>query len=99
MTAPDYFTFDTSNLADYNPARVATAFRDHPAVYVNHLQVAAWVRGWADRLVEGGNHEEDDDFVRALREIVAHLRQADLLPGGPLLEEFDPPPARHRGTA
>ena len=88
MPTPDLFDFDTERLADYDPARVREALREHPAVYVNHLQVAQWIQGWAERLEEGSNQIHDHtQFAKALREVSAHLRQADLVPDGPLLKE------------
>ena len=91
MPTPDLFDFDTNRLADYDPARVRRALREHPAVYVSHLQVAQWIEGWAERLEERSASELHDHrgSGQALREVAAHLRQADLVPGGPLLKEID----------
>ena len=90
MPTPDMFDFDTYRLADYDPARVRKALREHPAIYVNHLEVAQWIEGWAERLEPyGGDSSDDSDFVKALREVIAHLRQADLVPGGPLLADME----------
>jgi hypothetical protein len=88
MPTPNLFDFDTDRLAGYDPVRVDRALREHSAIYVNHLQVAQWLQGWAERLDEQADSRRDDtDFIRALREVAAHLRQADLVPGGPLLDE------------
>jgi hypothetical protein len=88
MPAPDpLLDFDTGILADYDPARVRQALREHPAVYANQLQIAHWLQGWADRLQTEFLTQGDDtdvDVIHALREIAAHPRQADLVPGGPL---------------
>jgi hypothetical protein len=79
MPTPDMFDFDTYRLADYDPARVRKALREHPAIYVNHLEVAQWIEGWAERLEPyGGDSSDDSDFVKALREVIAPSS-----PGGP----------------
>lgn len=85
MPTPEIFNFTTENLADYDEERIAQTLRDHPEVYVNHLEIAAWIEGWAQRLARDSVHSPDDDFVKGLREIMAHLRQADFVPNGPLL--------------
>lgn len=90
MPTPHIFEFDTDNLADYEPARIAAALEDYPSLYVNHLQVAEHLAGWADRLAEErrqGDPSADEGFVSALREVVAHLRQADYLPSGVFLRD------------
>ncbi|MGY1641052.1 hypothetical protein ACI782_07950 [Geodermatophilus sp. SYSU D00703] len=75
MPTPDLFDFDPGRLADYDPARVRKALREHSAIYVNHLGVAQWLQGWAERLEERAEtRDEDSDFSKALREVAAHLR-------------------------
>lgn len=81
MPTPSVFDFPTDNLALYRPDFVDTVLRTEPAIYVNHLHVAAHLADWADRLDKG----RDDDFARALRDIAAHLRQGDYTPDGILL--------------
>lgn len=64
---------------------------DHPAVYANHVDVAAYLRDWSDRMsparagIAPGN--EDDylmGYIRALRDLADHFVQGDALPGGPI---------------
>ncbi|WP_037219204.1 hypothetical protein [Rhodococcus sp. JG-3] len=88
MPSPTYFDFDTTNLEDYDPERVATALREHPAIYLNHLELAQHLTNWADRLdVDIPKKDEDGiAYTDALREVAAHLRQADYIPGGDQLE-------------
>lgn len=77
--------FDTTLLAGYEPATTERALREHREMFANHLAIARWVQDWADRLEPETDIEGNEHFIRALREIAAHLRQADFLPGGPLL--------------
>lgn len=86
MPNPDYFDFPTENLSGFDQDRFVAALRDHPAIFLNHLEIAAWLDGWIERLVER-REDEDGDFVKALREVRAHLRQADFVPGGAILDE------------
>ncbi|MDQ3715667.1 MAG: hypothetical protein M3381_06510 [Actinomycetota bacterium] len=106
MPTPDLFAFDVDRLADYDPERVRQALRQHPAVYVNHLQIAQWLQQWAEGLddsSQGGIHDHAQ-AASGIREAAAHLRQADLVPDGPLLVEMDEAQERdlrqaHRGSA
>ncbi|ROR89337.1 hypothetical protein [Nocardioides aurantiacus] len=85
MPTPEIFKFTTDNLSDYNEVRIAQTLRDHPAVYVNHLEIAAWIEGWTERLRERSDEGSNEDYIKALREVMAHLRQGDFVPNGPLL--------------
>lgn len=90
MTMPSdvqLFDFETSQLADWDDERAQEALRDHPDVYRSHLLIARWAEGWADRLVESPDDEDYGDYVAALMEVAAHLRQADFVPGGALFDE------------
>ena len=89
MPTPDLFDFDTYRLANYDPARIRRALREHSAIYVNHLQVAQWIEQWGEGLGERSGSYDQSEVVEALHEVIAHLRQADLVPGGPLLSEMD----------
>ena len=92
MPTPEIFDFDTESLDDYNEDRINAALSEHPAILVNHLHIAAHLSAWATRLDEDTlNPEKDSGFSSALREIAAHLRQADYVPGGPMLEEVESP--------
>lgn len=81
--------FDKERLANWEPERAERALGNENAdLYRNHLAVAKWIDQWVGNLQgsplrQGG----DEDYVRALREVAAHLRQADLIPGGLLYEE------------
>lgn len=93
MPTPMIFDFDTENLADYDEKRMEVALAEHPALIVNHLHIAAQLEAWAGRLLEDRviprNEQSNTGFAAGLREVAAHLRQADYLPGGAMLEEVE----------
>ncbi|MDT0409945.1 MULTISPECIES: hypothetical protein [Streptomyces] len=83
--------FDKDRLADWNPERAQEALRgDDAAIYRNHLAIAQWIDGWAERLEEDSPLASEaayqNGYINGIREIAAHLRQTDLLPEGVLLE-------------
>ncbi|MEU9557985.1 hypothetical protein [Streptomyces fumanus] len=83
--------FDKDRLADWNPERAADALAgEFGALYRNHLEIAQWIDGWIENMGErqtNSNAKYQEGFVQGLREVAAHLRQTDLLPGGVLLED------------
>lgn len=70
-----------------------TLLAQHGDVYRFQLVAAQWAQLWADRIEEREMPGVDENFeagmVNGLREIAAHLRQGDLLPGGTLYEEMN----------
>ena len=57
------------------------------------MTLAKWIVGWRERLDEPSSNDlRSDNFnegtTYALREIAAHLRQADFVPGGILYEDI-----------
>ncbi len=79
--------FDRARLADWDGARAQRLLVEQPELYRNHLAIARGLQGWAERL-EADPSEGDDDFVRAICEIAAHLRQGDFIPGAAMYEEW-----------
>jgi hypothetical protein len=80
--------FDRGRLAHWSQERQDAALTDHRELYLNHLAIAKHLDFWVTNLdsrpaLEGG----DEDFIRALREVAAHLRQGDYLPDGVLYRE------------
>jgi hypothetical protein len=85
MFTPDIFDFDTEQLQNWDEGRTRKALEDHPALYINHLTIARRASGSADKLADNSTGGEfDKGFAAALREVTAHLRQSDFLPGGDL---------------
>jgi hypothetical protein len=90
MPAPNVFDFDENNLATYDPDKIDEVLIEQPALYVNHLRIARSIAGWADRLESSAaavSEEFRNGYVKALREIAAHLRQADYVEGGAMIVE------------
>lgn len=84
MPTPDIFDFDSQGI-NYEEAGASAALLDFPDLYVNHLLIARHLDGWAVRAEErsaGPGEEFDRGFVHGLREVCAHLRQADYVPTG-----------------
>jgi hypothetical protein len=81
--------FDAGQYASYDEGKARdTLTGRHGDAYRAQLVAARWIEGWRQRTlaedpVAAGRAE---DWVRgwddALREVVAHLRQGDLIPGG-----------------
>ena len=81
--------FDAGQYASYDEGKAREALAgEHGDAYRAQLVAARWIEGWRRRTlaedpVSAGRSE---DWVQgwddALREVVAHLRQGDLIPGG-----------------
>ena len=91
MPTPNIFDFDDKDLVNYEPEEIDKVLIEQPALYINHLRIARSVDKWAGRLESspeaGFSEEYQKGYVRALREIAAHLRQADYVEGGVLIVE------------
>ena len=100
MPTPSVFDFDANELSLYEPEGIDEVLIEQPALYLNHLRIARSLDAWAKRLETGqfstGPFDEDKyqrGWARALREVAAHLRQAEYVEGGYLLAP-DAIPAR-----
>lgn len=71
--------FDFPDYTTYSPEQASKALAEHPDLYINHLTLAAHLDQWADR-VENPSSPQMFGFVDALRDVSAHLRQADYMP-------------------
>jgi hypothetical protein len=92
VTVPDevLLDFDTSRLANWDAARAAQLLEEQPELYRNHLVAARWISGYGDRIEEDEEDEpaeQRNGYVAALRDLAAHLRQGDLVPGGVLYDD------------
>jgi hypothetical protein len=78
--------FDSGQYASYDEGKARDALAGgNGDAYRAQLVAARWIEGWRRRtLAEGPSGSED--WVRgwdeALSDVVAHLRQGDLIPGG-----------------
>ena len=93
LTDDDLFDFDHGRLADFDLSEAKRQLAEKGEVYRAQLVAAHWIEGWRERLEEDEsptkNEEWSDGYVTALREVTAHLRQGDLIPGGILHDETD----------
>ena len=75
--------FDPEVLVSWDPDRARRLLAEQPDLYGNHLAIARFIDGWLERLL---NDAQPDDFNRGfaegLREIAAHLRNADFTAEG-----------------
>jgi hypothetical protein len=83
--------FDESLLARYERGQAIDALKRHGDSFRYQLVAARWTEEWADRLENDPAfavaNEYQSGYVRALREVTAHLRQGDFLPGAMIYEE------------
>ena len=59
MPTPEIFDFDASEI-EYDKRQATAALLSHPAIYINHLEIARHLTGWADRLGEGSHFTTRD---------------------------------------
>lgn len=92
----DLLNFTTSNLAGADPGDPRKLLHDHGDLYRVQLVAARWFEGYLQRRKESNaqslvglrhSDEREAGFEEAMRDVVAHLRQGDLLPGGRLWED------------
>lgn len=89
----DYLTFETAGLADFSQERLDEKLTELPDLTVNHLQVALALETMAANLDIDvarsagldGKSKFNEGYAAAYRDLAAHLRQCDFLPGGDLL--------------
>jgi hypothetical protein len=81
MPTPEILDFDTSEM-DYREEKATDALLSHPAIYINHLEIARRLIVWTDRArkLDMGGIEFTDGFCRGLEEVAAFLRQGDFVP-------------------
>lgn len=90
LTDQDLLNFDRDAIQHFDLDDAKDALDEHGDVYRAQLVAAHWLDGWAERLTETDPIDDpkfDEGFAQALREVAAHLRQGDLVPGGVLFED------------
>jgi hypothetical protein len=80
--------FDASHYANYDEAKAReTLAGEDGDAYRAQLVAARWIEGWRRRTL-AQDHGRSEDWVQGwddgLSDVVAHLRQGDLVPGGVL---------------
>jgi hypothetical protein len=99
MTDDDLLTFDYKRLAGNEPelgpddlhdqwtrGDAEKALEAHGEIYRAQLVAAHFAERWCEGRLRGPAHstEHEEGFEEALRDMAAHLRKGDLLPGGTL---------------
>jgi hypothetical protein len=90
LTDDELLDFDQTRLADYDPVKAERSLAEHGNAFRYQLVAARQIEQWADRAdVRTVTNDErfTDGLVDALRDVAAHLRQGDYLPGSLLYEE------------
>jgi len=94
LTDDQLFDFDHDRLAHFDLDEAKQRFREQPEAYRAQLVMARWLDGWLERMVDYSQgttqeHPEvwQEGFEYAVREMGAHLRQGDFLPGGVLYND------------
>lgn len=93
LTDDELLDFDHDRLAHFNLGDARQQLAESRDAFRSQLVAARWLDGWRERMGEDASltHSADwqDGFNSALREVAAHLRQGDLIPGGVLHDETD----------
>jgi hypothetical protein len=78
--------FDAGTYATYDEAKARdTLAGEHGDAYRAQLVAARWIEGWRRRTLAeepAGSEDWVKGWEEGLSEVVAHLRQGDLIPGG-----------------
>lgn len=109
----DLLDFDASNMPMHEAGEARRLLHEYGDAFRYQLVAARWIEGYAIRrlvnsdtpaLVAIEGHERFEGGAQdALRDIAAHLRQGDFMPGGPLYDDemsgrndpHPPDPLRH----
>lgn len=89
FSVEDLLAFDRSKLAHPEQEPTDWALSNFRDLYLNHLVIARHLDRWAENLEEGFGLDAEfrRGVVHALREVAAHLRQADYVPSGTLYSD------------
>jgi hypothetical protein len=90
----ELLNFDASGLAMADAGDARRLLREHGDVFRAQLVAARWLEGYRGRRLAdssitqtaGWEHHEAG-WDEAMRDVIAHLRQGDFLPGGTLYED------------
>jgi hypothetical protein len=89
LTDAELFDFDYSRIANWSEERARETLARLPDLYRNHLTIAKMLDQWIAQGEEGFSRGEfQKGVVAGYREVAAHLRRAELVPGCALYDEF-----------
>ena len=99
LSDEDLIDFNARLLIDYSDEKAHADLEEYGDVFRVQLIEALHLSAWADSLAEGEhpalaslNVEVVQGWINALREVAAHLRQGNYLPGGTFYEATVNPP-------
>jgi hypothetical protein len=92
LTDDELLDFDEKRLAEYDPVKVERALAEHGDAFRYQLVAARQIEQWADAddasmSSPTADAKWIDGHRSALRDVAAHLRQGDHLPGGALYDK------------
>jgi hypothetical protein len=78
-------------LAGYDTGDGRRLLHEHGEVYRAQLVAACWLKGYRTRRLSEAppaawSPDHEDPWDEAMRDVIAHLRQGDFVPGGQLYE-------------
>ena len=90
----ELLNFAASTLAMAEAGDARRLLREHGDVFRAQLVAARWLEGYRQRrlsetagLVGGWPEGHEEGWDEAVRDVIAHLREGDFLPGGRLYED------------
>ena len=91
LTDNELLDFDEARLANYDPVKAERSLAEHGDAFRYQLVAARWIEQWATELEKPGPDRPTDRYfdgmAYSLRDVAAHLRQGDYLPGGEQYED------------
>jgi hypothetical protein len=79
--------FDSTEYAEWDQATADRLLIEEPVLYRNHLVIARWLQQWANRIDRPDfSNDFDEGEWAALKQIIAHLRKGDFVPGHGIYE-------------
>jgi len=90
LTDNDLLDFDASRLWMTEASDVRRLLMKHGDVFRAQLVAARWLEGYRQRRLADTNDwppEHEEGWDEAMRDVIAHLRQGDFLPGGVFYED------------
>ena len=95
MPTPGIFDFDETQIADWDPELMERGLREHPVIYLNHLEIACRfdeaakrARDWDSTLPPGDTQMAV--IARHNADLAAYLRKGYYLPGGDHMHRQEP---------
>jgi hypothetical protein len=96
LTDTELLAFKMDALSGDRPGDARRLLYEHGETFRAQLVAARWLEGYLERRKVSkddtawprrSNDERDAGFEEAIRDVVAHLRQGDFLPGGRFYED------------